>query len=121
MRGICKGRTIFRLWMTWVSFRGEAGLLKCDDAELLHGSRLLGTKTAGALRLDVLETTHLHNLAHRSGLSCLEEPDPELLAPRAPALLAALGGERACNRARQARRYRCLESFGSRARGGSPH
>ncbi|MBP6685457.1 MAG: helix-turn-helix domain-containing protein [Leucobacter sp.] len=46
---------------------------------------------ARALRLDETEATHLYNLAHRSGLSCLEEPDPEMLAPRASALLAALG------------------------------
>lgn len=46
---------------------------------------------AGALQLDVIETTHLHNLAHRSGLSCLEEPAPETLAPRVSILLAAFG------------------------------
>lgn len=46
---------------------------------------------ARSLRLDTTESAHLHNLAHRSGLSCLEEPDPESLAPRASVLLSALG------------------------------
>lgn len=46
---------------------------------------------ARVLRLDEAETTHLHNLAHRSGLSRLSRPEPEVLAPRVSALLSSLG------------------------------
>lgn len=46
---------------------------------------------ARVLRLDEAETTHLHNLAHRSGLSRLSQPEPEILAPRVSALLSSLG------------------------------
>ncbi len=46
---------------------------------------------ARVLRLDEAETTHLHNLAHRSGLSRLSQPEPEVLAPRVSALLSSLG------------------------------
>lgn len=46
---------------------------------------------ARVLRLDEAETTHLHNLAHRSGLSRLSSPEPEVLAPRVSALLSSLG------------------------------
>lgn len=46
---------------------------------------------ARVLRLDEAETTHLHNLAHRSGLSRLTRPEPEILAPRVSALLSSLG------------------------------
>jgi len=46
---------------------------------------------ARVLRLDEAETTHLHNLAHRSGLSRLSRPEPEFLAPRVSALLSSLG------------------------------
>lgn len=42
------------------------------------------------LRLDGAETAHLHNLAHRSGLSRLSNPGPEVLAPRVSALLTSL-------------------------------
>ena len=46
---------------------------------------------ARVLRLDDAETTHLHNLAHRSGLSRLSQPEPEVFAPRVSALLSSLG------------------------------
>lgn len=46
---------------------------------------------ARVLRLDEAETTHLHNLAHRSGLSRLSRPEPEILAPHVSALLSSLG------------------------------
>lgn len=46
---------------------------------------------ARVLGLDDAETTHLHNLAHRSGLSRLSPPEPEVLAPRVSALLRSLG------------------------------
>lgn len=46
---------------------------------------------ARVLRLDTAETAHLHNLAHRSGLSRLTQPEPEVLAPRVSALLDSLG------------------------------
>lgn len=46
---------------------------------------------ARVLRLDEAETTHLHNLAHRSGLSRLSLPEPEVLASRVSALLSSLG------------------------------
>ena len=46
---------------------------------------------ARVLGLDDAETTHLHNLAHRSGLSRLRQPEPEVLAPRVSALLSSLG------------------------------
>ncbi|MDO4259017.1 MAG: helix-turn-helix transcriptional regulator [Actinomycetaceae bacterium] len=46
---------------------------------------------ARVLQLDDAETTHLHNLAHRSGLSRLSPPEPEVLAPRVSALLSSLG------------------------------
>lgn len=46
---------------------------------------------ARVLGLDDVETTHLHNLAHRSGLSRLSQPEPEVLAPRVSALLSSLG------------------------------
>lgn len=46
---------------------------------------------ARVLSLDEAETTHLHNLAHRCGLSRLSRPEPEVLAPRVSALLSSLG------------------------------
>ncbi|WP_093258458.1 helix-turn-helix domain-containing protein [Thermostaphylospora chromogena] len=46
---------------------------------------------ARVLRLDAAETAHLHNLAHRSGLSRLNRPETEVLAPRVLTLLTSLG------------------------------
>jgi transcriptional regulator with XRE-family HTH domain len=54
-------------------------------------SRQVLDALARVLRLDVAETTHLHNLARKPGTSRLIRPEPETPHPRVLALLAALG------------------------------
>jgi transcriptional regulator with XRE-family HTH domain len=46
---------------------------------------------ARVLGLDEAETTHLHNLAHRTGMSRLARPEPETPHPRVLTLLRSLG------------------------------
>uniref|UniRef100_UPI001F340ECA helix-turn-helix domain-containing protein n=1 Tax=Actinomadura macrotermitis TaxID=2585200 RepID=UPI001F340ECA len=64
--------------------RLEQGLAEAASAQVLDA-------LARVLRLDRVETVHLHNLARRSARPGLTEPPPEEAHPRVLALLASLG------------------------------
>ena len=93
--------------------RLEQGQAGCASSQVLDA-------LARVLRLDDVETAHLHNLARGPAISRLEAPDEEEPDSHVLALLHALGGECAGGSAGETRRRPGVEPNRACSAGAAP-